>query len=200
MKNDTIIFIGRSASGKGTQIELFKKYINQKYSGLDILHYESGAHFRSFIKRDGYSNKLMRKIIVNGLLAPDFITEWLLTDELVRNLTSEKLLIIDGFPRTKDQAKTLTSAMEYYNRKNIKIINLEVSEQETKKRMEKRHRVDDKSSKIIDNRIKWHNDNVLQVLEYLRSNHHCQLVDINGEQSAENVHKSIIENLENIKC
>lgn len=195
MNNETLIFIGRSGSGKGTQIALLKDFFKKQSPDVDILHFESGSHFRSFIKGEGYTNELMRDIIAHGKLAPDFITEWLLVDDLVRNLTPEKTLILDGFPRTINQAWTLDSAMDYYRRTNVKVIHVEVGEDEVRRRMLDRGRADDQEIEVINRRIDWYNKNVLPVLEYYRESDQYQVIDVDGESSIEEVFADIKKQL-----
>jgi len=196
MNRETIIFIGRSGSGKGTQITLLKDYLTSRNPEIDILHYESGAHFRAFIKRQGYTSELMRDVIARGDLAPDFITEWLLVDEFVKYLTPEKTLIIDGFPRTISQALTLHSAMDFYKRKPVKVIHLKVSEDEVRKRLLARGRADDATREVIERRIKWYNENTIPVLEYLSRQPQYQVFDIDGERSVQEIHKDIVRAIE----
>lgn len=195
MNNETLIFIGRSGSGKGTQIALLKDFLKKQSPDIDILHFESGSHFRSFIKGQGYTNELMRDIIAHGKLAPDFITEWLLVDDLVRNLTAKKTLILDGFPRTINQAWTLDSAMDYYKRNHIKVIHVEVGEDEVRRRMLDRGRADDKEIEVINRRIDWYNKNVLPVLEYYRKSDQYQVIDVNGESPIKEVFANIKKHL-----
>ncbi len=196
MKKDTLVFIGSSGSGKGTQIRLLKEFIKNKYPDTDILHYDSGAHFRSFVERDGYTSQKMRDILGRGKLAPDFITSWLLVDELVNKLTPEKMLIMDGFPRTLHQAVMLESAFKYYESHNIKIINIEVTQDEVRRRMIERGRADDQDTEVIEKRIQWYEDNVIPVIEHFRElREKYEVIDINGEQSPEKVHTEIIEKL-----
>ncbi|PIQ66299.1 MAG: hypothetical protein COV96_02070, partial [Candidatus Zambryskibacteria bacterium CG11_big_fil_rev_8_21_14_0_20_42_18] len=62
----TIIFIGRSGCGKGTQAGLLKDYI----ADLDedkhqILSVESGERFRQFIRGQSFSSELSRKVYEN---------------------------------------------------------------------------------------------------------------------------------------
>lgn len=195
MKKDTLVFIGSSGSGKGTQITLLKEYIKEHYSETKILHYDSGAHFRSFVERDGYTSQQMSDILGRGELAPDFITGWLLVDELVTKLTPEKMLILDGFPRTISQALMFDSAVQYYKREGVKIINIEVSDDEVRRRMIARGRDDDKNTDIIEKRIAWYKDNVIPVVNHFRENDTYSVIDINGEQSVDDVFTSIIEKL-----
>ncbi len=195
MKKDTLVFIGSSGSGKGTQILLLKDYIKNKYPDTNIIHYDSGANFRSFVERDGYTSQQMRNILGHGELAPDFITSWLLVNELVTKLTPEKMLILDGFPRTISQALMFDSAVQYYKLKSVRIINIEVSHEEVRNRMIKRDRDDDKDKEIIEKRLSWYRHNVVPVVEHFRGKDKYEVIDINGEQSPDNVFKEIINKL-----
>jgi len=195
MKKDTLVFIGSSGSGKGTQITLLKEYIKKHYPETDILHYDSGAHFRSFVERDGYTSQQMRDILGRGELAPDFITGWLLVDELVTKLTPEKMLILDGFPRTMSQAIMFDSAVHYYKSEGVKIINIEVSDDEVRRRMIARGRTDDQNAEIIEKRISWYKDNVVPVINHFKENEKYNVIDVNGELAPEEVHKLIIKKL-----
>ncbi len=196
MKKDTLVFIGSSGSGKGTQIRLLKNFIKTHYPDTNILHYDSGAHFRSFVERDGYTSQKMRDILGRGKLAPDFITSWLLVDELVNKLTPEKMLILDGFPRTLHQAAMLESAFKYYQSHNIKIIHINVNQEEVRRRMIERGRADDQNTEVIEKRLAWYQDNVVPVIEYFRSlSNKYEVLDINGDQAPEEVHAELIKKL-----
>lgn len=194
--NDTIIIMGRSGSGKGTQVKLLKEYLAKHRPEMKIFHFESGKQFRNFIDQPGYTNELMREILGKGVLAPDFITEWFLADAFVKNMTREdQVVIIDGFPRTVNQAMTLDSAMSYYHRTNIKVLHVKVSEEEVRNRMIERGRADDQKIEVINNRITWYNENVLPTIEYMRALPHYEIIDIDGERSVEEVHADIIDTL-----
>lgn len=194
--NESIIFIGRSGSGKGTQIELLREYISSNKPEANIFYFGSGEHFREFVKKEGYTSELMRDIIASGSLAPDFITEWLLVDAFVKNIQKEdQLMILDGFPRTLDQAHTLDSAMDYYKRDHVHVVHIDVSADEVRTRMMARDRSDD-SSETIEKRIAWYNENVLPTLEYFRNSSDQYVVhDINGEQTPDQVHQDILSAL-----
>lgn len=197
MKNqeETIVFIGRSGSGKGTQIKLLKEHLNRIRPETPIFHFESGDHFRNFISSEGYTSDLMRDIITEGKLAPDFITGWLLVQALVKDFKEGQTLILDGFPRTQTQALTLDSAIDYYHRERVKIVHIDVSEDEVRTRLIERGREDDKASEIIENRIRWYNENVVPTINYLRMKPQYEVIDINGEQGIEEIQLEIIQRL-----
>ncbi|MCA9351743.1 nucleoside monophosphate kinase [Patescibacteria group bacterium] len=195
---DTIIVMGRSGSGKGTQVALLKDYLTKTLPGTELFHFESGQHFRSFIKEDGYTNELMRDILGSGNLAPDFITEWFLVNALVNRLKKDdQILILDGFPRTVNQAMTLDSAMAYYQRSKVVVINVAVSDDVARERMKGRGRADDQDD-VIERRIEWYNENVVPTIDYLKNHDLYTVYDIDGEQSVEGVHAAIIEVLSSL--
>ncbi len=195
MKKDTLVFIGSSGSGKGTQIKLLKKYIQEHYPETNMIHYDSGEHFRSFVERDGYTSQQMRAILGRGELAPDFITSWLLVNELVNKLTPEKMLILDGFPRTVSQAIIFDSAVQYYKLESVKIINIEVSDDEVRRRMIARGRKDDQNTEVIEKRIQWYKENVVPVIKHFKCKDEYEVLDINGEQSVDGVFEEIVQKL-----
>ena len=194
--NETVIVVGRSGSGKGTQITLLKDYLNKNYQGLDIFHFESGEGFRNFIKKDGHTANILGKVIEKGGLAPDFITEWLVTRAFIEHITGEEFLIVDGFPRTISQAQTFDEMMKYYGYTNIKVIHIKVSESEVCNRLYNRGRSDDKQLESIKRKIDWYNSNVIEAVNYMQSQDGYQMIDVNGEKTIKKVHQDIINKLE----
>ena len=63
----TVIFIGRSGCGKGTQADLLKNYISSHDDkDRQILYVESGEGFRQFIRGESFSSKLSKKTFPNN--------------------------------------------------------------------------------------------------------------------------------------
>jgi adenylate kinase len=94
-----IIFIGMPGSGKGTQSELVAK----RYG---IPHISTGDIFRENISAGTPLGKKADKLIKNGKLVPDLIT-----NRIVAKRISEpdcmKGFILDGYPRNRNQAEFL---------------------------------------------------------------------------------------------
>ena len=190
-KYDTIIIMGRSGSGKGTQVELLKKNLQEHTAEQEIFSFDSGDSFREFTKKEGYSQKLIREQMNSGNLIPDIVTNWMFVNSLVEGLKEDQMILLDGFPRTVDQAKTLTQTLEYYKYKHVAVINIEVSEEEVRNRLIERGRGDDREQ-VIETRLVWYRENVLPTLEYLRELDNYEVLNINGEQSPKEVQSDLL--------
>jgi adenylate kinase len=193
----TIIVMGRSGSGKGTQIALLKQHLNSH--NHDVYHFESGNLFREMIKGEGYTSDKLREFLKTGALVPDFFTDWLLVNGLVENLNSKaETLILDGYPRTRNQAETLDQALEYYQRNsNVVVLHIEVSEEEVRRRMIERGRGDDINREAVENRIHFYNQEVLPTLASLRMKDNYSVIDINGEGNIDDI-QAIVKKALNI--
>lgn len=187
----TLIVIGRSGSGKGTQIEILKEYLVE--NAQSVYHFESGNLFRNMVKGEGYTNEKLREILQRGDLVPDFFTDWLLVNGFVENLKNkDQILILDGYPRTLPQVDTLEKALAYYGRNDaVTVLHINVSEQEVRNRMMARGRNDDVDTIAIENRINWYNNNVLPVIEQLNSKENYNVIDINGEGDINTIQQDI---------
>lgn len=193
----TIIVMGRSGSGKGTQIALLKQFLETQNES--VYHFESGNLFREMIKADGYTSDQLRSLIEKGILIPDFFTDWLLVNNLNQNLKNkDQILILDGYPRTMTQAQTLDDALSFYGRsENIVVIHVEVSEDEVRRRMIERGRGDDTNVEAVENRIRFYNEKVLPTLDSLRNKNNYTVIDINGEGDIDDIQESIKSALTN---
>ena len=94
-----ILFMGASGSGKGTQAKL----LNEKYN---LCHVSMGDLFREAREKGTPNGLKAYEYVKNGILVPLEITVQVLNDKI----TSEKDVkgfIVDGFPRTVEQAEIL---------------------------------------------------------------------------------------------
>ena len=118
MKN--IILYGAPAAGKGTQCELLKEKCG-------YTHISMGQLFRDLDD----STELGRRIhetIANGNLVDDETTAKLLQNKLEE--LGNVPIVLDGFPRTLNQAKVLDNFFE-----NYVVVNLEIDEELALKRV-----------------------------------------------------------------
>ena len=128
-----IIFVGRSGCGKGTQAKL----INKKF---DFEYLSSGDLLRERAEQNDFSGNKLTKILEKGELAPTFLMFQVWSDKISEIKTKRGLkgLIIDGSPRSLLEAKLMDNAFNWYDWTNIKVILLDISEQEAFDRLTKR--------------------------------------------------------------
>lgn len=117
-----IVLIGGPGSGKGTQA---KKLSCQ----LGIPHISSGDLFRENMKNNTVLGKTARKFIEQGKLVPDEVTINMLKERLKAE-DAYKGFILDGFPRTLPQAKSLSYLLAKTERALTGAIYLMVSDNE----------------------------------------------------------------------
>lgn len=92
-----IVLIGAPASGKGTQARL----LSEKYG---LVHISTGDIFREILKGDSPLKDEVERYMNNGLLVPDELTIKLVLNRLASDDVKNGYLL-DGFPRTVNQAK-----------------------------------------------------------------------------------------------
>jgi adenylate kinase len=188
------IFIGRSGCGKGTQVNLFKAELEKK--GPKILHIETGSFFREFIKGDLYSQKMSREIIDTGGLMPEAIVVGLWTDYLINNYTGAENLIFDGAPRKINEALMLDGMLDFLRIKNYKVVHINTSSKWCTERLLARGRKDDTKEGIA-KRMEWYDKEVMQSVNFFKKNKNCEFIDVNGEQTIEQVHAELMKKVFN---
>ncbi len=189
----TIIFVGRSGSGKGTQSALLRERISQTDpEHRQILYVETGDHYRHFVGSKTFTAKLANDIYEKDELAPDFIGCWLWGDTLIDQLEDNMHLVIDGASRSLLEAQVLTSAIKFYKREKPTIIYINVSSKWSDDRLLARGREDDTSLSRINKRLKWFDDEVVPAIEYFKANPLYNFIEVNGEQDMKKVFADII--------
>lgn len=194
MALQTFIIIGRSGSGKGTQADLLQEYIKKHDLETEILYVESGDEFREFLKSDNYASRLAKEVNTEGSLQPAFLAIWIWSSYLVKNLNDKKHLILDGTPRKLNEAHVLDEAFSFYKRSNVNVIYINVSENWAIDRLKSRQRLDD-TDKGIQKRLDWFDNETIEAIDFYKNNSKYNFFDINGEQSIEEVHNEIVQNL-----
>lgn len=191
MKPLTIVFFGRSGSGKTTQANKLIEYI-ESHRKTKVLYFETGEGFRSFIKTDGYISSLVKKSLDKGGLLPAFLPIWVWADFFIKNLKKENDLILDGICRQKSEAPVFDEAMKFIERGNIYIFLINTSKDWSRKRLLERGRYDDVDSDSLESRLSWFDSKVLPVLEFFKHNKDYHYAEIDGEKTIDEVHEEII--------
>ena len=194
MLPQTFIFAGPSGSGKGTQVTLLKEYLLKKTPEIPQFSSYTGDGFRTLMNGTTLASRLAKEIQEAGALQPEFLAISIWADNLIKNLTGKEHLIIDGSPRKPAEAIVLDSAMEFFKREVVHIVEVNVSDAETKRRLLLRARHDD-TEEGIDRRLGWYKTQVLPAVAYLKEQPRYRFHSINGEQIPEQVHIDILKEL-----
>lgn len=193
MQAQTFIFFGQVGSGKGTQIKLLTTYLNNK-DNKEIIYGGTGDVFRKILSTDNFTAKIIKDSVIKGELQPDFLTSALFTNILISSIEEDKHLIADGYPRTVPQSESFEAMMKFFKRENIKIIFIELSEEEAMKRNLLRAREDD-TEEGLRRRFNEYKNNVIPAINYFKEKDGYEILHINGEQTVEDVHRDIIKAL-----
>lgn len=113
-----IILMGPPGAGKGTQAaELVKKF--------NIPQISTGDMFRSAVKAGSELGKKAAECMKSGALVPDSVTVGIVKERLSK-ADCAKGFILDGFPRTVDQAEALNKILADMGKTLTQVLNIHV--------------------------------------------------------------------------
>lgn len=152
-----VVLLGPPGAGKGTQAEKLEEK-------LGIPQISTGELFRRNIG-DGTKLGLEAKRYLDaGDLVPSELTNQLVDDRL-NDPDVAKGFILDGYPRSVEQAKALDNMLERRGAAIDVVLEFRVSEDELFQRLKGRGRADD-TEEVIVNRMKVYRDETAPLLEY----------------------------------
>ncbi|MGE7623984.1 adenylate kinase [Viridibacillus sp. NPDC096237] len=122
-----IVLMGLPGAGKGTQADK----IVEKYA---IPHISTGDMFRAAIKGGTELGLLAKSFIDKGALVPDEVTIGIVRERLSQPDCDQGFLL-DGFPRTIEQADSLDNILSDLGKKIEYVVNIQVEQEELIKRL-----------------------------------------------------------------
>ena len=170
-----IILFGPPGCGKGTQASFIA-------AALSIPHLSTGDMLRSAVSSKSEIGLKAKEIMENGGLVSDEIV-LSIVKERISNNDSKKGFILDGFPRTINQAEGLNLLL-YKSQKIDFVLRIKVDEEDIVKRLISRGRSDDKPE-IIKNRFKSYNSETQPLIPFYEEKK--ILFNIDGMQEVEKV-------------
>lgn len=121
-----LVLLGPPGAGKGTQA----KMLEERYH---LSHISTGDIFRANIKNQTELGKKVESYLSSGQLVPDELTIAMLWDRLDRE--GDKGFLLDGFPRTLEQADALKDGLAKRACPLDAVISIEVEEKVLVKRL-----------------------------------------------------------------
>lgn len=113
-----ILLMGPPGAGKGTQAaELVKAF--------GIPHISTGDMFRAAVKEGTELGKQAKACMDAGKLVPDSVTIGIVRERLAKD-DCKKGFILDGFPRTVEQADALTGILKDLGLTLTRVLNISV--------------------------------------------------------------------------
>ena len=181
------ILFGPPGAGKGTQAKMLIDKFN-------IVQISTGDMLRDEVKSQSELGKSAKAIMDRGDLVSDNIIIAMIKKRIQMSDCNNGF-ILDGFPRTLNQAIELEGLLEDLKIKIDNVIQIEVDENLLLERINKRAlenesiRNDDNSS-ILKNRIIVYKKDTMPVIDYYKNLK--KLNTINGMQSIEKVSRDIL--------
>ena len=183
-----IIFFGPPGAGKGTQAEIISNH-------LKIPHLSTGFIFRNLLlQKNDLAKKLQDKLNMGELISDE------ITNQIISSRMDEKDcsngFILDGYPRTINQADFLKKKLDFKKLKIDKILDINLDEKEILKRIILRSSIEQRNDD---------NENVIQIRisEYLKetkplSDHYMtefqnSYYSIDGNQKIDKISKDILQ-------
>ncbi|OCL27819.1 adenylate kinase [Orenia metallireducens] len=214
-----LVLVGPPGAGKGTQAARLEE-------AYEIPHISTGDMFRKAIKEETELGKKTKEYMDQGKLVPDEVTIGIVRERLSQK-DCQQGFILDGFPRTVNQADALNSILADMNTSLDAVINIKVSDAEVIDRLSGRrickscgasyhvkfnppkvagvcnecegelYQREDDNPNTIQQRLDVYSEQTSPLINYYRESN--LLKTINGEDSLDNVFFEIKDLLDNIK-
>lgn len=174
-----IILIGIQGAGKSTQGKLLSEKIGVPYLS-------TGHIFRALAKEHSPLGRQIKVVMNAGLLISDAKTLKIVSEYLKRE-EYQKGYILDGFPRTLNQAEKFKNGID-------KVVYLKISDKEALWRISGREEVrEDETLMAIRKRIALFHKFTEPVTAYYKKK--GQLIEIDGEREPQDILKEILSKL-----
>ena len=183
-----LLLIGAPGAGKGTQAERLAKHFG-------IAHISSGDLLRQHVKDGTSLGQTTKSYVDKGDLVPDDLVMDMLRKPVAAAAEAGGY-VLDGFPRTVEQAKASFPTARALGAEVQAAIHLDVAREELVRRLLARRRGSDDTEAVIENRLQVYLDKTVPLLEYYAGREWMFTVD--GSQPPDAVHADILARLKKL--
>jgi adenylate kinase len=156
-----LIFLGPPGAGKGTQAKIF-------LDRSGIVQISTGDILRAAVAKGTDLGKQAKSFMDKGELVPDSVVIGII-EQRIQEPDCAKGFILDGFPRTLEQARALDAILSKLKIELDHVVNFEVADEELVKRLlgraEQEGRSDDNPDSIR-NRLQIFKDKTQPLIQY----------------------------------
>lgn len=183
-----LLLIGAPGAGKGTQAERLAERFG-------IAHISSGDLLRQHVRDRTPLGQTIKSYVDKGNLVPDGVVMDMLRKPVVAAVEAGGY-VLDGFPRTVEQAKASFPTARALGAEVQAAIHLDVAREELVRRLLARHRGSDDTEAVIENRLQVYLDKTVPLLEYYAGREWMFTVD--GALAPDAVHADILSRLQRL--
>jgi adenylate kinase len=169
-----LVLVGPPGAGKGTQAVLLAER-------LDVPHISTGDLFRANLKDETELGREAKRYMDAGDLVPDEVTVAMVRERLTHD-DAAKGFILDGFPRTLSQARSLGELLAERGEELDAVVEFQVPEDELVRRLMGRGR-DDDTEDVIRRRQQVYRSETAPLLDHYSD----RLVSVDAVGSVEEI-------------
>src|SRR5680860_739206 len=187
-----LIFFGTPGAGKGTQAKLIAKKYN-------LTHLSSGH----ILRREMESGELGAEIkthVDKGILVPNELVIAMMEKATKASWANNRGVIFDGYPRNLEQAESLQKFFTANDLGLAAVINLEISEEDAKKRILLRGQTSGRSDdnpETISERFRTYHAQTKPLIDYYNEDE--KIKNIDGAPDIKTVAQNISQIIDNFK-
>jgi adenylate kinase len=171
-----LIFLGPPGAGKGTQAKALAEHWN-------IPHISTGEILRQGLQEQTPLGIKAQSYMDRGELVPDILVQEMVQERL-NQPDAQHGWILDGFPRTVNQAVFLEGLLVKLDQSGEMVVSLEVPDDVVVARLLARGRKDD-SEDVIRRRLEVYRSETAPLINHYHERQ--KLLKVNGNQSLEEV-------------
>ena len=184
-----LLLIGAPGSGKGTQAIRIADHFG-------LTHISSGDLLRQHVKDGTSLGQEVQRFVERGDLVPDTLVMDVLRKPVVAASESGGY-VLDGFPRTVEQAEIAYSVARELGVAAQVAVHLDVRREELVRRLLARGRGSDDTEDVIAHRLEVYQEHTVPMLRYYERR--AELVTVDGGLSPDEVSWALVSQLERIK-
>lgn len=179
-----LILFGPPGAGKGTQAVKIAEKNNW-------IHVSTGDILRMEVKQETTLGLKVKAVMEAGHLVSDELLIEIM-ESVFRKHSSAGGFVLDGFPRTLNQAKALDQMLEKLGQKVSMVLSLEVNETELVQRLLKRAQEQgrkDDTEDVVRNRLVQYHQHTKPLIDYYKKQNLFR--EAFGEGSVEDIFKTL---------
>lgn len=120
-----LVFLGMPGAGKGTQAAIMA-------DELELKHASTGDIFREAVREESRLGRKVKEYLDGGRLVPDELTSRVVGEVVLSRFDS---YVLDGYPRTLQQARDLTRMLDEQDQSLDAVIHFDLGEREAVERL-----------------------------------------------------------------